>query len=131
MKKIPWIVQIIISLTVVYLSFKYFVNDNDIDWFIVSIFVVYIVVTLTIIPLVVAIYYSAKTIWRIIFSIGLIAVIFVQFETIIQTLEYYSRNQSHSLTIETMILVAGILSLAGPLIAFIVFFVEDKKNRNK
>ena len=131
MKKIPWIVQIIISLTVVYLSFKYFVNDNDIDWFIVSIFVVYIVVTLTIIPLVGAIYYSAKTIWRIIFSIGLIAVIFFQFETIIQTLEYYSRNQSQPLTIETMILVAGILSLAGPLIAFIVIFVEDKKSKNK
>ena len=129
MKKIPWIVQIIISLTIVYYSFKYFAHG--INWWIVLIDVVYIVVTLTIIPLVGAIYYSAKTIWRIIFSICLIAVIFVQFETIIQTLEYYSHNQSHSLTIETIILVAGILSLAGPLIAFIVVFVEDKKSRNK
>ena len=131
MKKIPWIVQIIISLTVVYLSFKYFVNDYDIDWVIISIFVVYIVVTLTIVPLATAVYYSAKTKWRIVFSIALIAVIISQFETIIQTLEYYSHNQSHSLTIETIILVAGILSLAGPLIAFIVVFVEDKKSRNK
>ena len=131
MKKIPWIVQIIISLTVVYFSFKYFVNDYDIDWVIISIFVVYIVVTLTIVPLATGVYYSAKTKWRIVFSIALIAVIISQFETIIQTLEYYSRNQSQPLTIETMILVAGILSLAGPIIAFIVFFVEDKKNRNK
>jgi len=128
MKKIPWIVQIIISLTIVYYSYKYFAYG--INWWIVLIDVVYIVVTLTIIPLVGAIYYSAKTIWRIIFSICLIAVIFVQFETIIQTLEI-SHNQSHSLTIETIILVAGILSLAGPLIAFIVVFVEDKKSRNK
>lgn len=123
MKKIPWIIQILISLTIIFFLFKHF--KSDLDWFAILMFAAYIFIALTKIPLSSAIYYSKKIIWKIIFSILLLILIISDFETIITTFELSDLLSSKS--IEIMILSAGILALASPLIAFVVFFIGDKK----
>ena len=124
MKKIPWITQSLISLIVIILLFKYFINDIN-DWSFVLISIIYIFLTLIKIPLIISIYYSQKILWRIIFLTFLVTLIIMEFMTISTTLEFYDPLQYQN--IESTIITAGVLSLLSPIITFIVIFIKDKK----
>lgn len=75
--------------------------QNDMDFVVVGLaFVVVAVMELTKIPLAFAVYYSVKTLWRILFIFALLAVNFSTFETIIQGFELNYNQRSKIVNIE-------------------------------
>ena len=94
MIKLSWIMQIIITFSYLLISYL-IILDKGYHLTSILIFIVFAITYLCKIPLVTAIYYSSKKIWRFVFVLALLIICYSEFETYITYIEMinYERNQ--------------------------------------
>jgi len=130
---LAWIIQIAITTIGVAAMYIFFIAKNqDSLMLLLLITIVFAIVDLCKIPLVHAIYYSKRTLWRFIFLLVLLAICFSEFETLIQFLELGYKNRYienipgfESLFIQNIIIIF-IAVIAAPTIALIGLRLKDK-----
>jgi hypothetical protein len=133
---LAWIIQIIITITLSSTLFIIYIsNDKQYTLLIVFTMIAITISELCKIPLVTAIYYSAKKIWRTIFVLVLLTICFSELETLITLLEManqerYNENNSRdpreTFLFIRAIIIAFIVVIISPIITLIGLRLKEK-----